>query len=112
MLHGCHIGADALVGMNAVIMDNAVIGEKSFVGATAFVKTGFTCVAGSLVIGNPAKVVRSLRPDEMQWKRDGTREYQELARRSLKSMRETEPLPESQPDRPRFAGSDFKPKGE
>jgi phenylacetic acid degradation protein len=112
VLHGCHIGADALVGMNAVIMDNAVIGEKSFVGAAAFVKTGFICEDGSLVVGNPARVVRSLRPDELDWKREGTREYQELARRSLESMRETDPLPKAQPDRPRYTGSTFKPKGE
>jgi phenylacetic acid degradation protein len=112
VLHGCHIGADALVGMNAVIMDNTVIGEKSFIGAAAFVKTGFACPPGSLVVGNPARVLRPLRPDEMDWKRDGTREYQELARRSLESLRETEPLPRAQPDRPRFTGSNFKPKSE
>ena len=112
VLHGCRIGADALVGMNAVIMDNAVIGEKSFIGAAAFVKTGFTCPPGSLVVGNPARVLRPLHPDEMDWKRDGTREYQELARRSLESMRETDPLPEAQPDRPRYTGSSFRPKGE
>jgi phenylacetic acid degradation protein len=112
VLHGCRIGAGGLVGMNAVIMDNADIGEKSFVGAAAFVKTGFSCEPGSLVLGNPAQVVRALRPDELDWKRRGTEEYQRLARRSLESMREVEPLPEAQPDRPRFTGSDFKPKGE
>ena len=112
VLHGCRIGAGVLVGMNAVIMDNADIGEKSFVGATAFVKTGFTCGPGSLVLGNPAAVVRALRPDELDWKRRGTEEYQQLARRSLQTMRETDPLPEAQVDRPRYVGSTFKPKGE
>ena len=112
VLHGCHVGADALVGMNTVIMDNAVIGEKSFIGAAAFVKTGFSCAAGSLVVGNPARVVRALRPDELDWKRQGTLEYQALARRSLESMREVKPLVKAQADRPRYTGSTFKPKSE
>lgn len=112
VLHGCRIGADALVGMNTVIMDNAEIGAKSFVGAAAFIKTGFSCEPGSLVVGNPARVLRPLRDDELEWKRRGTEEYQALARRSLASMRETDPLPEAQPDRPRYTGSNFKPKQE
>jgi len=112
ILHGCHIGHNALVGMNAVIMDNAVIGAESFVGAAAFIKTGFTCEARSLVVGNPAGVKRRLRDDEVDWKSHGTREYQALARRSLESLREVEPLAEPQPDRPRFTASDFRPKQE
>ncbi|MEX2524372.1 MAG: phenylacetic acid degradation protein PaaY [Gammaproteobacteria bacterium] len=112
VLHGCRIKRNALVGMNAVIMDNAVIGEESFVGAAAFVKTGLTCEARSLVVGNPASVKRLLNDDEIDWKTRGTREYQELARRSLESLREVEPLTEPQADRPRFTASDFKPKSE
>ena len=113
VLHGCHIGANTLVGMNAVIMDNdADIGAECFIGAAAFVKTGFTCAARSLVVGNPAAVKRSLRDDEIDWKNRGTAEYQALARRSLESMRETVPLAEPQPERPRFTGSDFRPKSE
>jgi phenylacetic acid degradation protein len=112
VLHGCRIGADALVGMNAVIMDNADIGDNSFVGAAAFVKTGFSCGPGSLVVGNPARVLRPLRNDELDWKRRGTEEYQRLAQRSLETMREVEPLAEARPERPRYAGSTFKPKGE
>lgn len=112
VLHGCHIRRNALVGMNAVIMDNAVIGEESFVGAASFVKTGFHCEARSLVVGSPAAVKRTLREEEIDWKSRGTREYQQLARRSLDSLREIEPLTEPQPDRPRFTGSDFRPKQE
>jgi len=112
VLHGCRIGTDVLIGMNAVIMDNADIGARSIVGAAAFVKSGFTCDPGSLVVGNPAKVLRPLREDELDWKRRGTAEYQQLTRRSLAAMREVEPLAEAQPDRPRYDGSTFKPKSE
>ena len=45
ILHGCHIGRNALVGMNAVIMDDAIIGAESLVGATAFVKSAFVRLA-------------------------------------------------------------------
>lgn len=112
VLHGCRIGPDALIGMNAVIMDNADIGARSFVGACAFVKSGFTCEPGSLVVGNPARVQRPLRADELDWKRRGTAEYQQLARRSLETMREVEPLAQAQPDRLRYTDSDFRPKQE
>ena len=112
VLHGCRIGVDALVGMNAVVMDNADIGDRSLIGAAAFVKSDFTCAPGSLVVGNPAKVLRPLREDELDWKRRGTEEYQQLARRSLETMRKAEPLTGIQPGRPRYTDSDFRPKQE
>jgi phenylacetic acid degradation protein len=54
VLHGCRIGADALVGMNAVVMDNAH--RPAFIRpAAAFVKAGFECPEQSLVMGAPAR---------------------------------------------------------
>ena len=81
VLHGCRIGKNALVGMNAVIMDNAVIGESSIVAASAFVKASQVVPPQTLVAGVPAKVIRLLSAEEMAWKADGTRTYQELTRR-------------------------------
>jgi len=112
ILHGCRVGRNALVGMNAVIMDDAVIGAESIVAANAFVKAAFACPPRSLLVGSPAEVRRELRDEEVGWKSEGTREYQELAVRSLATLKEVEPLPKPQADRPRFAGSAFKPKGE
>lgn len=86
VLHGCRIGADALVGMNAVVMDGAVIGACSIVGATAFVKAGFDCPPRSLVVGSPAQVKRSLSDAEVHWKQGGTGEYHALTRRCLEQM--------------------------
>jgi phenylacetic acid degradation protein len=102
VLHGCRIGRNALVGMNAVIMDNAVVGESAIVAASAFVKAGAEIPARSLAAGMPAKVIRSLSDEEIAWKVDGTRTYQELARRSLATMTECDPLAEIEPDRPRI----------
>jgi phenylacetic acid degradation protein len=111
ILHGCSIGRNALVGMNAVIMDNAEIGDESLVAACSFVKSGFICPPRSLVQGTPAQVVRELTAKEIAWKTEGTREYQQLTRRSLQSLREVEPLDRPQADRPRFAG-EHAPKSE
>jgi len=109
VLHGCHIGRNVMVGMNAVIMDGAEIGESSIVAALAFVKSKEKIPARSLVVGLPAKVIRQLTDEEMAWKRTGTAVYQQLAERSRKSMRETEPLREMEANRRRMAPIDFEP---
>ncbi|MEQ9327652.1 MAG: phenylacetic acid degradation protein PaaY [Rhodospirillales bacterium] len=109
VLHGCTIGRNALVGMNAVVMDGAEIGENAFVAAMAFVKAGFKAPANTLVAGLPAKIVRELRPDEIEWKSLGTDEYKELAVRSRNTLREVEPLKAVQKDRPRYR-SGVRPK--
>lgn len=101
VLHGCRIGRNALVGMNAVIMDDAVIGESSIVAALAFVKAGSVIAPRSLVVGAPAKVLRELTDEEIAWKTTGTRQYQELAERSLRTMQETVALTEVEFDRRR-----------
>ncbi|HEX5801499.1 MAG TPA: phenylacetic acid degradation protein PaaY [Azospira sp.] len=102
VLHGCRIGRNALVGMNAVIMDNAVIGEECIVAACAFVKAGAEIPPRSLVAGMPAKVLRAVSAEEIAWKSDGTRTYQDLARRSLATMVETAPLTAVEADRRRI----------
>lgn len=104
ILHGCRVGANALVGMGAVIMDGAEVGESAFVAAMAFVKAGFAVPPGTLVAGIPAKVVRPLGADEIAWKRQGTLEYQDLARRYRRSLVPCQPLAAVEPDRPRHAG--------
>ena len=103
VLHGCRIGRNALVGMNAVVMDNAVIGESAIVAAGAFVKAGAEIAARMLAVGSPAKVLRPLTDEEIAWKADGTRTYQELAVRSAQTMRETVALKAVEPDRRRIA---------
>lgn len=109
VLHGCRVGRNALIGMNAVVMDNAVIGEASIVAACAFVKAGVEIPPRSLVAGVPARVVRPLSEEEISWKSDGTRTYQELARRSLATMVETSPLAEVEADRKRIHVPDVVP---
>jgi len=102
ILHGCRIGEDALVGMNAVVMDEAEIGAGSIVAAHAFVKAGFVAPPRSLVVGAPAKIVRQVTDEELAWKQEGTRTYQDLTRRSLATLRPCSPLTQAEPGRKRF----------
>ena len=112
ILHGCHIGENALVGMNAVIMDDAVIGAESLVAATAFVKSAFECPPRSLLAGSPATIKRTLSDKEVSWKTNGTAQYHQLTTRCQQSLVEIQPLAEIQKDRPRFNNSSYKPKNE
>lgn len=109
VLHGCRVGKNALIGMNAVIMDNAVIGESSIVAAMAFVKANITLPARRLIAGVPAKVIRELSDEEIAWKEEGTATYQQLTRRCLASLRETQPLTEVEPDRKRIDVAEIQP---
>lgn len=110
ILHGCVVGENVLIGMNAVVMDDAYVATASIVAACSFVPAGFTCPDRSLIMGTPAKVKRSLRDDEVNWKTQGTREYQRLAHHSALELREVDALTSVQPDRPRVLASDYATK--
>lgn len=60
ILHGCRIGDNSLIGMGAIILNGAHIGANCLIGAGALVPEGKSIPDGSLVIGMPAKVIRSL----------------------------------------------------
>lgn len=92
VLHGCVVRRGAMVGMNAVVMDGAEIGEQAMVAACGLVPAGTKVPARSLVAGVPASVKRQLTAEEIARKHQGTLTYQDLARRSLASLRETQPL--------------------
>ncbi len=106
ILHGCRIGKNALVGMNAVILDGAQIGENSIVGASAFIKGKAEFGANQMILGSPAKTVRALRPEEIEWKKKGTREYQDLVIRCQQTLHQVEPLREVEENRQRFVFND------
>jgi carbonic anhydrase/acetyltransferase-like protein (isoleucine patch superfamily) len=66
MLHGCTIGDGSLIGIKAVILNGAKVGKNCLIGANALVAEGKEIPDGSLVIGSPGKVVRSLSDDEVR----------------------------------------------
>lgn len=112
VLHGCTIKRNAMIGMNAVVMDDAIIGEEAFVAAMAFVKAGTQVAARTLVAGVPAKPLRELSEQEIGWKTEGTRIYQQLAQRYLATAKQIEPLREVEPNRPTLPLHDYAPKHE
>lgn len=65
MLHGCKIGDNSLIGIGSTILNGAVIGKNCLVGASALVTEGKSYPDGSLILGAPAKVVRSLGEEEI-----------------------------------------------
>ena len=64
IIHGCSIGDNTLIGMGAILLNGCTIGAGSLVAAGALVTQGAVIPPGSLVVGSPARVVRSLRPEE------------------------------------------------
>jgi len=92
IIHGANIGKNVLVGMNTVIMDDAEIGDESIIGAMAFVKAETKIPNRSLVVGNPAKVIKEVTDEMIDWKTKGTKLYQQLPKESHESLKEVEPL--------------------
>ncbi len=101
VLHGCTVCSLALVGIGSVILDGAVVGPRSLVGAHSFLPAGFVVPEATLVAGSPARVIRPLDEKALAWKANGVKVYQELARRSLATLRPAIPLTEPEPDRRR-----------
>jgi len=64
MLHGCTVGDNTLVGIQAVVMNGATIGRNCIVGAGALVTEGKAFADNSLIVGSPAKAIRTLTDDQ------------------------------------------------
>lgn len=67
MLHGCTINDESLIGINTVILDGAVIGKHCIIGANSLITKNKEIPDNSLVMGSPAKVVRQLTPEEIEY---------------------------------------------
>ncbi|WP_445664567.1 acyltransferase [Fodinibius sp. AD559] len=100
IIHGGHIGCNCLVGMNSVVMDNVELGDECIVGAMSFLKEGMKIPERKLVVGNPAKIVKDVSDEMIQWKTKGTELYQQLPGQLHDSLKECEPLREEPKDRP------------
>jgi carbonic anhydrase/acetyltransferase-like protein (isoleucine patch superfamily) len=81
ILHGCTVGDRCLIGMGAVLLDNAVIGEGSVIAAGTLVPPRMVVPPGSLVRGNPGKVVRPVNEHEAEMGTYGADHYVVGARR-------------------------------
>ena len=81
IVHACEVGDEVLVGMGAIILDGARIGPRSIIAAGALVTKGTQVPEGSLVMGSPARVVRTLTPEERQANARLALKYVEVSRR-------------------------------
>ena len=99
IVHGATVGKNVLVGMNAVLMDHSVIGDNSIVGSLAFVPEGMVVPERKIAVGNPAKVVKDVSDEMLEWKTKGTELYQQLPADLYRTLRECRPLREVPLDR-------------
>ena len=83
ILHGCTVGDNCVIGMGAIILDGAVIGENCLVGAGALVTGKMNAPAGSLILGNPAKVTKPLTREQIDYILKDAENYVNLAREQL-----------------------------
>jgi carbonic anhydrase/acetyltransferase-like protein (isoleucine patch superfamily) len=75
IIHGCTIGNNSLVGMGATILNGAIIGNNCLVGANALVSEGKVFPDNSLIVGAPARVIRSLDEDAVDRLRMSAKNY-------------------------------------
>ena len=94
---------DALIGIGSIVLDGAEIGENALIGVGSLVTAGTIIPPGTMAIGSPARVVKPLDETTSEWKRNGVVIYQQLAQRSLSTLRVVEPLTAVEPDRKRVS---------
>lgn len=80
VVHGCTIGDNTLIGMGAIVLNGAVVGNDCIVGAGALVTGKMNAPDGSMILGNPAKVIRTLTPAEIQGNVDSKEGYLHTAK--------------------------------
>jgi carbonic anhydrase/acetyltransferase-like protein (isoleucine patch superfamily) len=78
-LHGCHIKSNCLVGIGAVVLDGAVLEEECVVAAGAVVSPGTLVPKGSVLMGAPARVKRSVTEKDLEWIYRSAKNYIGLA---------------------------------
>lgn len=83
ILHGCTVGDDCVIGMGAIVLDGAVIGNNCLVGAGALVTGKMNAPDGSLILGNPAAVVKSLTQAQLDYIRQDAENYVALAKKQF-----------------------------
>lgn len=86
MLHGCTIGDCSLIGIKSVILNNTVIGKNCIIGANTLLTEGKTIPDGSLVMGSPGRVVRSVTEEEVAGLKASAAHYVENARRYRRAL--------------------------
>jgi carbonic anhydrase/acetyltransferase-like protein (isoleucine patch superfamily) len=91
VVHGCVIGAEALIGNGATVLDGAVIGRGALVAAGATVPPGLAIPDGMLAAGVPARIVGELTSGARMWVETNPAAYRALARRHAAGVQPVSP---------------------
>ncbi|HNQ11575.1 MAG TPA: transferase hexapeptide repeat family protein [Bacteroidia bacterium] len=100
VIHGAEIGINSLIGMNSVVMDDVKIGNECIVGALSFVPEAMHVPDRKIVVGNPAKVIKDVSDEMINWKSKGTALYQALPNELFSTLKVCEALREVPLHRP------------
>lgn len=88
MLHGCTIGDETLIGIGSTILNRAKIGKNCIIGAHSLIPEGKEIPDNSLVMGSPGKVVKELRPEQVQMIKGSAQVYVENWKRFKKGLKQ------------------------
>ena len=83
IVHGCTVGDGCVIGMGAIVLNGAVLEDGCLVGAGALVTGKTVATAGSVLLGSPAKVVKTLTAEQMEAQIHDAQHYVETARKQL-----------------------------
>ena len=86
VVHGCTIDDDVLIGMGAIVLNGAHVGAGSIIAAGAVVLGGAEIPPNSMVMGVPAKVRGTIRPEQIKASRENAERYVALAKKHLKEV--------------------------
>lgn len=87
ILHGCTVGDRVLVGMGATLLNQAVIGDECVIGANALVTEGKRFEPGSLIVGAPARAVKTLDPGQRAFLKASAAHYVANAQRFARGLK-------------------------
>ena len=83
IVHGCTVGDGCLIGMGAIVLNGAVLADHCLVGAGAVVTGKMNAPSGSVLLGNPARIVKELSADARLEQEKGAEHYVELAKNAF-----------------------------
>ena len=83
IVHGCTVGNNCVIGMGAILLNGAVIGNDCIVGAGALVTGKMNAPDGSIILGNPAKIVKEATASQIADNAHNAAHYIELAQKGL-----------------------------
>lgn len=83
IVHGCTVGDNCVIGMGSIVLNGAILGDGCLVGAGAVVTGKMNAPAGSVLLGSPAKIVKTLTLEQIADQRQGALHYVELAAKTF-----------------------------